>query len=158
MADYNDIARYLHWYRKLLRFYSRPFRERFAESMEQTFNDVCRERAEAGDRLVRYVLWMFVETSAGICRENITNTMRFRMKEDSTRSLRIVKYSAITLSALMVAGIAALMVLARGTGEDITGIVAPALLITFASSLVAIVAFAFQKREEKAGPNNELTG
>jgi spore maturation protein SpmA len=51
---------------------------------------------------------------------------------------------------LMVAGIAILMVLARGTGEDITGIVAPALLITFVSGVVAIVAFVFQKREQKA--------
>ena len=70
MADEHAIARYRHWYRKLLRFYSRPYRERFAESMEQTFNDLCRERAEAGEGLVGFVLWMFVETSAGIIREN----------------------------------------------------------------------------------------
>ena len=48
MADEHAIARYRHWYRKLLRFYSRPYRERFAEGMEQTFNDLCRERAGAG--------------------------------------------------------------------------------------------------------------
>jgi hypothetical protein len=70
MADEHDIARYRRWYRKLLRFYSRPYRERFAEGMEQTFNDLCRERAEAGDGLVGFVLWVFVETSAGIIREN----------------------------------------------------------------------------------------
>ena len=70
MADEHDIARYRRWYRKLLRFYSRPYRERFAEGMEQTFNDLCRERAEAGDGLVGFVLWMFAETSAGIIREN----------------------------------------------------------------------------------------
>lgn len=64
------IARYRHWYRKLLRFYSRPFRERYAEGMEQTFSDLCRERANAGEGLVGFVLWMFVETSAGIIREN----------------------------------------------------------------------------------------
>jgi hypothetical protein len=72
------------------------------------------------------------------------------MKQDSTLSLKIVKYSAITLSALMVAGIATLMVLSRGTGEDITGIVAPALLITFISSVVATVAAVLQKRVQKA--------
>jgi hypothetical protein len=65
------IARYRHWYRKLLRFYSRPYRERFGESMEQTFNDLCRERAEAGEGLFGFVLWVFVETSAGIIRENL---------------------------------------------------------------------------------------
>ena len=70
MADEHAIARYRRWYRKLLRFYSRPYRERFGESMEQTFNDLCRERARAGKGLVGFVLWMFVETSAGIIREN----------------------------------------------------------------------------------------
>jgi len=72
------------------------------------------------------------------------------MDQESTLFLRVVKYSAITLAALMVAGIVTLMVLSRGKGEDITGIVAPALLITFASSAVAIVAAVFQKRVQKA--------
>ncbi len=71
------------------------------------------------------------------------------MNRDSILFLKIVKYSAITLSASMVAGIATLMVLARGTGEDITGIVAPALLITFASIVVATVAAVVQKRTQK---------
>ena len=66
------------------------------------------------------------------------------MNQDSTHFLKIVRYAAIALCVLMLAGIATLMFLARGTGEDITGIVAPALLITFASSIVAIVAFVFQ--------------
>ena len=67
----------------------------------------------------------------------------------SPSTLKRVKYSAITISALMVAGIVALMVLSRGKGEDITGIVAPALLITIVSGFVAIVA-AIQKRVKKA--------
>jgi hypothetical protein len=75
MADEHAIARYRHWYRKLLRFYSRPYRERFAEGMEQTFNDLCRERARAGQGLGGFVLWMFVETSAGIFRENVGSIM-----------------------------------------------------------------------------------
>jgi hypothetical protein len=70
MSDDHAIARYRQWYRKLLRFYSRPHRERFGESMEQTFNDLCRERARAGERLGGFVLWTFAETSAGIIREN----------------------------------------------------------------------------------------
>jgi hypothetical protein len=69
MADEHAIARYRHWYRKLLRLYSRPHRERFGQSMEQTFNDLCRERAKAGEGLGGLVFWMFVETSAGILRE-----------------------------------------------------------------------------------------
>jgi hypothetical protein len=71
MADEHAIARYRRWYRKLLRFYSKPYRERFAEGMEQTFNDLCRERVNAGQGLLGFVLWMFVETSAGIIRENL---------------------------------------------------------------------------------------
>ena len=68
----------------------------------------------------------------------------------SPSTLKCVKYSAITISALMVAGIVALMVLSRGKGEDITGIVAPALLITIVSGFVAIVAAILQKRVKKA--------
>ena len=70
MSDEHVIARYRQWYRKLLRFYSRPHRERFGESMEQTFNDLCRERAEAGEPLRGFVLRTFAETSASIVREN----------------------------------------------------------------------------------------
>ena len=160
MANEHAIARYRRWYRKLLRFYSRPHRERFAESMEQTFNDLCRERREAGEGLLGFVLWTFIETSAGIIREKATSIMRCTMKQDSTQFLKTVKYSAIALSALMVAGIVSLMILSRGKGEDITGIVAPALLITFASSIVATVAAVVQKRVQKVidiKSKNDLT-
>jgi len=81
------------------------------------------------------------------------------MQQDPT-VFKYIKYSAVTISVLMVAGIAALMILARGKGEDITGIVAPALLITFLSSIVAIVAAVFQKRVQKAidvKTENDLT-
>lgn len=69
MANELKIARYRRWYRKLLRFYSKSYRERFAESMDQTFNDLCRERAAAGEGLFGFALWVLVETSAGIIRE-----------------------------------------------------------------------------------------
>ena len=72
------------------------------------------------------------------------------MKRDSLLFLKAIKYCAIALSALMVAGIVALMILSRGKGEDITGIVAPALLITLASGVVAIVAGVLQKQAQKA--------
>lgn len=76
MADEHAIARYRRWYRRLLRFYSKSYRERFGEGMEQTFNDLCRERAAAGAGLGGFVLWMFVETAAGIVRENGRSMMR----------------------------------------------------------------------------------
>ena len=65
-------ARYRNLYARLLRLYPKPYRERFGEEMEQTFNDLCRERRKAGDGLFGFVLWVFAETSAGIIRENIT--------------------------------------------------------------------------------------
>ena len=65
-------ARYRNLYARLLRLYPKPYRERFGEEMEQTFNDLCRERREAGDGLFGFVLWVFAETSAGIIRQNIT--------------------------------------------------------------------------------------
>ena len=225
----NSIERYRNWYAKLLRLYPKPHRDRFGEGMEQTFNDLCRERQKAGRGLFSFVLWTFFETSAAILRENATSIMRWSMKygptlflkivislialaalavcifglppivrqeaaktpdtayliylflvgayilavlflvglyqafkllnyidgnmassESSARALRRLKYCAITIGAMMVAGIATLMFLSRGKGEDITGIVAPGLLITFASIVVATVAAVFQKRVRKA--------
>ena len=72
------------------------------------------------------------------------------MNQDSATFLKFVKYSGITVSALMVSGIVALMIISRGKGEDITGIVAPALLLTLISGIVAIVAAVLQKRAQKA--------
>lgn len=70
------------------------------------------------------------------------------MQQDST--LKIVKYSAMVVSGLMVAGIGAVIFLARGTGEDITGVVAPALLMAMVAGGVAIVAAVLEKRGAKA--------
>ena len=57
-----------------------------------------------------------------------------------------VKYSAISVCALMVVGIVTLMIISRDKGEDITGIVSPALLITILSAMVAIAAAVAQRR------------
>ena len=72
MVSERSIRRYRRWYAKLLRLYSKPYYERFGEGMEQTFNDLLRERAEEERRFFGYALWMFVETFGGIIRENIT--------------------------------------------------------------------------------------
>ncbi len=59
-------------YKKLLTFYPRGFRERLAESMEQTFNDLCNERKRQTEQgLFGFVLWTFVETALGIVQEHI---------------------------------------------------------------------------------------
>jgi hypothetical protein len=154
-------ARYECWYRRLLGLYPRTYRERFAGSMAQTFTDLCRERAGAEGRgHGRFILWIFFETFAGVLRERATAPARFAMARNATDLFRIVKYVALAAGGLMVAGIATVMVLARGTGEDITGVVAPALLLTVLSTVAAAVAAVLQgvgnRRRRKAG--NDLTG
>ena len=72
MAYEHSIRRFRSWYATLLRLYPKPYRERFGEPMEQTFNDLLRERAEEEKGLFGFALWMFVETFAGLIRENIT--------------------------------------------------------------------------------------
>jgi hypothetical protein len=64
------IQRCRNWYGKLLRLYPRPYRERFGESMEQTFTDLCRERVKAERGLFSFAVWMLFETTAAIVREN----------------------------------------------------------------------------------------
>ncbi len=71
MAYEHSIRRYRHWYAKLLRLYSKPYYERFGESMEQTFTDLLRARAGEERRLFDCALWMFVETFTALLRENI---------------------------------------------------------------------------------------
>jgi len=70
--------------------------------------------------------------------------------ELSVRALRHIKHSAITISLLMVAGIAAVMVLSAGTGEDIAGIVMMGLIFTFASTVFAAIAAVLQSQVQKA--------
>ena len=73
MANEPSIRCFRYWYGKLLRLYPKPYHERFGEGMEQTFNDLCCERRNAKRGLFGFVLWMFIETSAGIMRENMTS-------------------------------------------------------------------------------------
>lgn len=75
MAHEHSVRRLRNWYATLLALYPKPYRERFAEPMEQTFNDLLRERATEEERLFGFALWMFVETFAGIVRENVTLMM-----------------------------------------------------------------------------------
>ena len=71
------------------------------------------------------------------------------MQPDSIVFLKAVKYVAISLGALMVAGIALLMFISWDKDEDITGIVAPALLIVIVSVIAAITAAFLQWRAQK---------
>lgn len=76
MPSDRAIRRYRRWYARLLRLYPRPFRERFAEPMAQTFTDLCRERTDANQGLLGFALGTFAETTAQILRENMTQLMQ----------------------------------------------------------------------------------
>jgi hypothetical protein len=228
MATESSIRRYRNGYAKLLRLYPKPYRERFGEGMEQTFNDLCRERVKAGRGLFSFALWTFFETSAGIIRENATNIMRCSMNRGSTlflrlvipliaiaalavcvfplprmiareaaktpetawqiyiflvgayiqaslflfalfhafkllsyidrdkafsepsvRALRHIKHSAVTIGLLMATGVAWVLVLSAGTGDDSAGPVAVGMMGAFASSIVAAATAVLQQLVQK---------
>jgi hypothetical protein len=75
MGYERSIRRLRNWYATLLALYPKPYRERFGEPMEQTFNDLLRERAAGNGSFFGFSLWIFVETFAGIVRENVTSMM-----------------------------------------------------------------------------------
>lgn len=223
-----SLRRYRKWYAKLLRLYPKSYRERFGEAMEQTFNDLCRELANANGGIFRFALWTFLETSAAIVRENAAVIVRCSMNrgstiflrlvisliaiaalavcifalprmiareaaktpetawqiylflvgaylqasvflfalfhafrllsfidrdkaftESSVRAVRHIKHAAITIGLLMVTGVAWVLILSAGTGEDSAGPVAVGLMGTFASSVVAAVAAVLQQLVQK---------
>jgi hypothetical protein len=59
------------FYKKLLTFYPKTFKELFAESMEQTFHDLCNEKRQTKKELFSFILWMFIETAMGIFKEHL---------------------------------------------------------------------------------------
>lgn len=63
-----DTVRIL--YKKLLNLYPRGFRDQMGESMEQTFNDLFKERQREGGWSA-FLFWMFIETGLGAFREHI---------------------------------------------------------------------------------------
>ena len=74
------------------------------------------------------------------------------MPDESMHVLKTIKYIALAVTALIVAGILTLMILTRGkTGDDgdIAGVVAPALLLAFLSGAVGAVAAVGEKRARR---------
>ncbi len=96
MKDLREF--YKNGYTWILRLYPGPFRERFAESMLQTFSDLLHERTQAGKGLFLYALWVFVETSFGACRENATY-----MKLDNKLIVRIAIGTGAMLALPLIA-------------------------------------------------------
>ena len=67
--DDQQTARRL--YKKLITLYPQGFKERLAESMEQTFQDLWNEKRQTKKELFGFVLWTFIETAMGIFREHL---------------------------------------------------------------------------------------
>lgn len=93
MAPEGQLRRYRRWYAALLRLYPKPFRERFAESMERTFADACRAHASAG-RVTGVALWLSVETMGGLIHEH--------MERLSMRQSILVRAALVTGGVLLV--------------------------------------------------------
>ncbi len=108
MAYEHSARRYRNWYAKLIRFYPKPYRERFGKEMKQTFNDLLREHADEERGVFRGALWIFVETSAGIIKENIN----FITMQNITKRLSVW--------AVIVAAVLTIPLLAKApwTGSD----------------------------------------
>lgn len=98
MADERATRRCRTLYAALVRLYPETFRRRFAESMEQTFHDLCRERGETGKSLFPFALGLFLETSVGILSERTATPMLPRRK-----LVRLVLVTAFILSVPLVA-------------------------------------------------------
>src|SRR6185503_12598323 len=86
-------------YKKLLRLYPREFKEQFGESMQQTFNDLCRERQTAEDGWFSFMLWTCIETAIGIVREHVL----LLTKGASMKNTLAYPRSAALISAILLA-------------------------------------------------------
>jgi hypothetical protein len=109
MAHERATARYRRWYAGLLRLYPKSYRERFGDGMQQTFNDLVREQRENGEGLLRFVIWVFVETSIGIARENV-------MSVNTQAVTRSIAHALIGTAVLLL--IPLMLQLTIGTGVD----------------------------------------
>lgn len=136
MADEHAIARYRRWYRKLLRLYSKPHRERFGEAMEQTFSDLLRERSRRGGGFFGCVIWLFIETLLEILKEN-TRTLAVQTLTPATAGGSL-RYRAAVGVAAATALLQVWMNLAVATeGDNSGGLMYFAVLVLGIGSILA---------------------
>ncbi len=86
------------FYRKLLTFYPRPFRERFGESMEQTFDDLCKEQE---GKVLSLTLHLSVDTGFEIVKEHV---LHLSQRGVMTRILKNPKIAAVVGILLFLPG------------------------------------------------------
>jgi hypothetical protein len=85
-------------YKQLLRLYPREFRERLAESMEQTFQDLYSER-QPTPGWFSFVLWILIDTAIGIVKEHMLSIA----KGDAMKNTLAYPRSAALISAILLA-------------------------------------------------------
>jgi|ERR1041384_7063020 hypothetical protein len=82
-------AKFRALYKKLVGLYPRAFRERFGESMMQTFDDLWQEQAERSKASLGFALRIGLNTGGGIIRERLSQlTQRRTMNETISNSRR----------------------------------------------------------------------
>src|SRR5688572_3299163 len=67
-------------YKKLIGLYPKRFKEQFNESIQQTFNDLYREKQNTNQSLFNFITWTFTETSTSILHEHIFSIQEKNMK------------------------------------------------------------------------------
>lgn len=112
MSADQTIGRYRRWYGRLIRLYPRPYRDRFAEPMTQTFTDLARERTDANRGLLGFAIRMFADTTTHIMRENMTQLMQ------TANYLRWVLVTAVVLAIPALAMALNLGIPDPGSGSD----------------------------------------
>jgi hypothetical protein len=115
MSAERAIGRYRRWYGRLLSLYPRPFRDRFAEPMTQTFTDLARERADANRGVLGFALATFAETAPHILRENMTQLT------ESKGLIRWGRWVLVTAAVLAIPALAMafdISVLDPGSGSE----------------------------------------
>jgi hypothetical protein len=105
-------------YKRLLTLYPQRFKEQVGESMEQTFNDLYKER-QAKPGWFSFVLWMFMETAVGIVREHVLLITEGAIMKNK---LAIPRFAALISSILLaVAFIVAPLIYLVGNLRDAFG-------------------------------------
>jgi len=80
MPAEHPFAGYGKLYALLLRFYPKPYRDRFEEGMEQTFHDLCRERVAAGASPLPVVFRAYLDTGFGILHAYLSSPLSMSAK------------------------------------------------------------------------------
>lgn len=92
-------------YKRLISLYPRDFRERFVESMEQTFNDVCNEQSKLKGKIsLLFVVSTFAETAAGVFKENLHEIKGARQMNYWLKNIGIAALFSLFLTTFFIIG------------------------------------------------------